>query len=137
MVDGGLTRSTQHFILNAKDGVYANEAKESSRIHGGGENGAVGSLAARGVAEFDWASVWQALVVCLCPAGAARRDPSCATTPLEVGVDALGARGDIQRHGGAGIDTIDGCVTGPVGLDGEPGSPPSWRIGSVSSGPGR
>ena len=33
---------------------------------------------------------------------------SCATAPLEVGIDALGARGDIQRHCGVSIDTIDG-----------------------------
>ena len=29
-------------------------------------------------------------------------------TALEVGIDALGARGDIQRHCGVSIDTIDG-----------------------------
>ena len=55
---GGLKRSTQHFILNGKDGVYGDEAKISSRVHCGREDGVVGSLAARGVAESDWASVW-------------------------------------------------------------------------------
>jgi hypothetical protein len=35
-------------------------------------------------------------------------DSSCATAPLEVGIDALGARGDIQRHCRVSIDTIDG-----------------------------
>ena len=31
-----LNRSMQHFILNRKDGVYADEAKKSSRFHFGG-----------------------------------------------------------------------------------------------------
>jgi hypothetical protein len=55
---GGLNRSTQHFILNGKDGVYGDESRISSRFHCGREGGVVGSLAARGVAESDWASVW-------------------------------------------------------------------------------
>ena len=38
----------------------------------------------------------------------------------QVGIDALGARGDFQRHCGASIDTIDGQVAGPLALDGEP-----------------
>jgi hypothetical protein len=55
---GGLNWSTQHFILNGKDGVYADESKIPSRFHYGREDGVVGSLAAGGVAESDWASVW-------------------------------------------------------------------------------
>jgi hypothetical protein len=37
-----------------------------------------------------------------------RWDSSCATASLAVGIDALGARGDIQGHCGASIGTIDG-----------------------------
>jgi len=55
---GGLSRSTQHFILDGKDGVYGDESKIFSRFHCGRENGVVGSLAQRGIAECDWASVW-------------------------------------------------------------------------------
>ena len=47
-------------------------------------------------------------------------DSSCATASLEVGIDALGTRGDIQRHCGGSIGTIDGSVAGPLALDGEP-----------------
>src|SRR6266436_8659021 len=54
---GGLNWSTQHFILNGKDGV-CDESKISSRFQCVGENGVMGSLAAWGVAESDWASVW-------------------------------------------------------------------------------
>ena len=42
------------------------------------------------------------------PGGTAWGDSSCATASLEVGIDALGARGDIQRHCGVSIGTIDG-----------------------------
>jgi hypothetical protein len=94
--------------LNGKDGVYGDESRISSRFHCGRESGVVGSLAAREVAEGDWASVWQAVIVYLFPAGTTRGDSSCATAPLEAGIDALGARGDIQRHCGVSIDTIDG-----------------------------
>src|SRR6266478_8723713 len=54
---GGLNRSTQHFILKRKDGVY-NGSKISSRFHRGGENGIMGPLAAWGVLEGDWTSIW-------------------------------------------------------------------------------
>jgi hypothetical protein len=71
---GGLNRSTQHFILNGKDGVCGDKSKISSRFHCGRESGVVGSLAARGVAKSDWASVWKAVIVYLFPAGTARGD---------------------------------------------------------------
>jgi hypothetical protein len=45
---GGLHRSTQHFILNGRDGVYADETKKTLGLQCGGEDGAVGSLATRG-----------------------------------------------------------------------------------------
>src|SRR5258706_16296972 len=54
---GSLNWSTQHFILNGKDGV-CDESKISSRFQCVGENGVMGSLAAWEVAESDWASVW-------------------------------------------------------------------------------
>jgi hypothetical protein len=56
--DGGLNGSTQHFILSGKDGVYGDVSRISSRFHCGRESGLVGSLAKRGVAESDRASVW-------------------------------------------------------------------------------
>ena len=57
-VGGGLNRSTQHFILKRKDGVYGDESKISSRLHCRREDGIMGPLAAWGVFEGDWACVW-------------------------------------------------------------------------------
>ena len=54
---GGLNRSTQHSILKEK-GVYGDGARIFSGFHCGGENGALGSLAAGRVAQSDWSSVW-------------------------------------------------------------------------------
>ena len=71
------------------------ERKIPSRFFSGGEDGVMGSLAARRVAESDWTSVWQAVVVYIFPVGTARGNSSCATAPLAVGVDARGTRGDI------------------------------------------
>src|ERR1019366_7145803 len=76
---GGLNRSTQHFILNGKDGVFGDVARISSRFHCGRENGVVGSLAARGVAQSDWAGVWQAVIIDLLPGGPARWDSVSAS----------------------------------------------------------
>src|SRR5262252_5212454 len=56
--EGGLNRSTQHSILKGKDGVFGNASRLFSRLYGIGENRALGSLAAGGVAESDWTSVW-------------------------------------------------------------------------------
>jgi hypothetical protein len=55
---GDLNRSTQHFVLKGKDGVFGDKPRISSRFYCGREDGAVGSLAARGVTESDWAGVW-------------------------------------------------------------------------------
>jgi hypothetical protein len=52
LMEGGLNRSTQHFILNGKDGVFGDVARISSRFHCGRENGVVGSLAAGGIAQL-------------------------------------------------------------------------------------
>src|ERR1019366_3205137 len=69
---GGLNRSTQHFILNGKDGVSGDQSKISSRFHCGREDRVVGSLAAGGVAQSDWAGVWQAVIFHLLPSRTAR-----------------------------------------------------------------
>jgi len=124
---GGLNRSTQHFILNGKDGVFGDVARISSRFYCGRENGTVGSLAAGGVAKGDWTGVWQAVIVDLSPGSTAWWDPSGSPASLAVGIDALGARGDIQRHCGASIHTIDGQVARPLAVDGEPRTQPEWR----------
>jgi hypothetical protein len=63
----------------------------SSWFHCGREDGVVGSLAAGGVAQSDWAGVWQAVIFHLLPSGTARGDSSCATASLAIGIDALGA----------------------------------------------
>ena len=49
------------------DGVYVDGSKISSRVHCGREDGVMGSLEARGIAEGDWTSFWQAVIVDLGP----------------------------------------------------------------------
>jgi hypothetical protein len=86
--------------------VFGDVARISSRFHCGREDRVVGSLAAGGIAQSDWASVWQAVIVYLLPVGPARRDSSGSPTSLAVGIDGLRARGDIERHCGTSIGTI-------------------------------
>ena len=57
-----------------------------------------------------------------------RWDSSSSSASLAVGTDALGTRGDVQGDCGASIGTIAGTVAGPLGLDGEPGTQPQWRL---------
>ena len=47
---GDLNRSTQHFVLKGRDGVSGGKPRILSRFYCDREDGAVGSLAARGVA---------------------------------------------------------------------------------------
>src|SRR5438034_7887486 len=94
----------------------------SSRVHGGREDGVMGSLAARGVAQSDRAGVWEAFIVDLFPGVAIRWDSSSSSASLAIGADALGTRGDIERHCGPSIGTLDVRVAGPLALDGEPGN---------------
>ena len=72
----------------------------------------MGSLAARGVAQSDRAGVWQAVIVHLFPGVAIRRNSSSSSASLAIGADALGTRGDIERHCGPSIGTLDGRVAG-------------------------
>src|SRR6476660_8235319 len=69
----------------------------SSRVYNGREDGVMGSLAARRVAEGDWAGVWEAVIVDLFPGVAIRWDSSSSSASLAVGADAFGTRGDIER----------------------------------------
>src|SRR4029077_16071221 len=100
----------------------------SSRVYGGREGGVMGSLATRGVAQGDRASVWEAFIVDLFPAVTARWDSSTSSASLAIGADALGTRGDIERHCGTSIGPLDGWVAGPLALDGEPGNKPERRL---------
>src|SRR4029450_3100983 len=104
----------------------------SSRIYGGREDGVMGSLAARGVAQSDRAGVWEAVIVHLFPGVAVRWDPSSSSAPLATGADARGTRGDIERHCGPSIGPLDGRVAGPLALDGEPGNPPERRLSRLT-----
>ena len=106
--------------LKRKDGVSAYEARISSRVQYGREDGAVGSLAARVVVESDWAGVWQAVIVNLFPVGAVRRHSSRTPAAIPAGFDAVGTRGDITRDRCPALDPLDGQVAGPLALDGEP-----------------
>src|SRR4029077_6786482 len=92
----------------------------SSRVYGGREDGIMGSLAARGVAQSDRAGVWEAFIVDLFPGVAIRWDPSSSPPSLTTGADAQGTRGDIERHCGPSVGPLDGRVAGPLTLDGEP-----------------
>src|SRR5262252_2445737 len=85
---GGLKRSTQHFISDRRDGVDGDGAKICSRFQCGRERGVVGALAARGVAQGDWASVWQAVVVDLFSGGSAWRHSSSTVAAFTAGTDA-------------------------------------------------
>src|SRR5262249_61958731 len=84
---GGLKGSRQHFISDARDGVDGDGPKLCSRFQCGGERGVVGALAARPVAQGDWASVWQAVIVDLLSGGAAWRHSSCAAAAFATGAD--------------------------------------------------
>src|SRR6476620_1202308 len=97
-------------------------------VYNGREDGVMGSLAARRVAEGDRAGVWEAVIVDLFPGVAIRWDSSSSSASLAVGADAFGTRGDIERHCGPSIGPLDGWVAGPLTLDGEPGNQPEWRL---------
>src|SRR5258708_40000293 len=108
----------------------------SSRVYNGREDGVMGSLAARRVAEGDWAGDWEAVMVDLFPGLTARWNSSIPSASLAVGADALGPRGDMERHCGTSIGKIDGWVAGPLALDGEPRTQPEWRLSRLPGGCG-
>src|ERR1700720_3428745 len=94
----------------------------------------MGSLEARRVAEGDWTSVWQAVLVDLFFGGPAWWDSSCPAASLQAGLDARGTRGDFQRRYRPSSGPIDRQVAWPLTLHGEPGNEPQWRLWSLPSG---
>ena len=68
------------------------------------------------------------MTIDLFPACSARWDSSCGAASLETGIDALGARGDLQRDCGGSVGTIDGSVAGSLAVDGKPRTQPEWRL---------
>src|ERR1700682_1593984 len=80
----------------------------SSWVYGGREDGGMGSLEARRVAEGDRTSFWQAVIVDLFSGGTAWWDSSCRAASLQAGIDARGARGDFQRYYGASVGVCAG-----------------------------
>jgi hypothetical protein len=52
--DGGLKRSTQHFISDASDGVDGDGPKICSRVQRGGQGGVVEPLAVRIRSSTEW-----------------------------------------------------------------------------------
>ena len=79
--DGGLNRSTQHFVLATRDGVLRWNRDFVEVLQRGREEGVVGPLAAWGVFEGDRPSVWEAVIVYLFPGGPVR-----GTSILQQGV---------------------------------------------------
>ena len=67
-------------------------------------------------------------IVDLFPGVAIRWNSSSPSAPLAVGADACGTRGDIERHCGPSIGTLDRQVAWPLTLDGGPGNEPQWRL---------
>jgi hypothetical protein len=51
---GGLKRSTQHFISDARDGVDGDGSKICSRVQRGGQGGVVEPLAVRIRSSTEW-----------------------------------------------------------------------------------
>src|SRR6478672_7483368 len=94
--------------LRGKRWSVAMDREISSRVYNGREDGVMGSLAARGVAQSDRAGVWEAVIVDLFPGVAIRWDSSSSSASLAVGADAFGTRGDIERHCGPSIGPLDG-----------------------------
>src|SRR5438445_1085150 len=107
---------------------FSNASRLFSRLYGIRENRALGSLAAGRVAESDWASVWEAIIVNLFSAGPTRGNSSPATAPRKAGIDTRRARGNIQSYSARSIGAIDSQVAGPLALVGEQGNQPQWRL---------
>ncbi|MEY2527729.1 MAG: hypothetical protein QOE73_2500 [Verrucomicrobiota bacterium] len=127
LISGDLNRSTQHFVLERKNGVcrWIRDFVEGlQRLRGrsygiGGSGGS--SLKAIGRALVSrhrrFISRWLRM-----------GHSSRSATSLEAGIDALGTRGDIERHCDTSIGKIDGWVVGPLTLDGEPRNQLEWRL---------
>src|SRR5229473_3327814 len=119
---------TERIAHQGKDGVFGDASRLFSRLYGIRENRALGSLAAGRVAESDWASVWEAIIVNLFSAGPTRGNSSPATAPLKAGIDPRRARGNIQSYSARSIGAIDSQVAGPLALVGEQGNQPRTQL---------
>ena len=134
---GGLNGSMQHFVFEREMEVYAHETDNASRLDVRPEDADVGSLAARVDTKVDRAPIWQALVVDLWAALAARGHPTGAPLSLAPGPDTGRARGNLAGDCGAVLDPRDGADTGSFGLDGKSGNTAKRGLRCVPSVAGR
>jgi hypothetical protein len=97
-------------------------------VYCGREDGVMGSLEARRIAEGDRTGFRQAVIVDLFFGGSAWWDSAWPAASLQAGIDARGTRGDFQKRYGPSIGTIDRQVAWSLTLGGEPGNEPQWRL---------
>src|SRR6476661_8818982 len=131
--DGGLNRSTQHFILKGKDGVWRwiRDFVEGLQRPRRRSYGIAGSAASRSKRSGGRSGSLHRPFISRCHR---TWDSSSSSASFAIGADALGTRGDIERHCGPSIGPLDGWVAGPLALDGEPGNQPEWRLWWLPSG---
>ena len=96
-------------------------------FHGEAEGGDLGSLAARGVDEFDRADVRSQLVVDLSASVPNWRDPTAGAEAVASGVEAVRARGDLPRAEGAAVSSNDCPSVATCAIDDQPRGAAQWR----------
>ena len=112
---GGRNTSIFEKRWSVQDGL-----SRTDLFHGEAEGGDLGSLAARGVDEFDRADVRSQFVVDLSTSVPDRRDPTAGAEAIASGVEAVRARGDLPRAEGAAVSSNDRPSVATCAIDDQP-----------------
>jgi len=92
----------------------------------------VGSVAARGVDEFDWTALQSSIVFDLPAFGAVWWYPATSTETIAICVEPNGTVGDISRLGFKAVSALDRQKSEPSAFDNQPGSSQKRRASSLS-----
>src|SRR6185295_3260757 len=124
-----ISTGRRNTYLDMRTWSGGNEEEVSSGwVYGGPERRVVGALEEGRRAEVDWPRPRQAVVLHFLASEAQRRDHAAGSAPIPSGANLGGTRGDIERPGCGPVASFHRCRAGSLGLDGQPGDLPQWRI---------
>ena len=102
-------------------------------FHGEADGGDLGSLAARGVDEFDWAEVRSQLLFDLSFVGQDGWHQSVGAPEISSGADGWRTRGNLPRAEGAAVSPNDCSSITACAVDDQPRGAAQWRLHQLPS----
>ena len=131
---GAVSTGERNTLIFLERWSVRDEVSDADILHGQTEVRDVGSLAARGVDEFDWAAFQSCIVFDLPSFGPVWRHPTTCPQKVAICFELNRARGDISRLGFRAVPAINRQKPEPVAFDDQPRGAQEWWASGLSRG---